>query len=443
MATQTLANRWNAYMLEVYASRKGPGPLGTVVFEEIEAQAKEKLQHVPGAFMYAAGTAGTGSTYRANLRAFERYRIVPRMLVDATTRNLETLPADDDIRRHPPSPNLPLSNRRPIPLLSRRRTWPSSRCRRLSIPFVMSTVATRSIELVAAANGPTAHRWFQLYWPADPAVTLSILARAKAAGFAALVLTLDTMMAGWRTHDINTAYVPFRHGVSVQVGTSDPVFMRGIGREPLTALEDHPQFPYDAADMDRRIAAGDARAKDAAELGAAWLKVANNGKFRTWDDLQFLRDNWDGPFLLKGIQSVQDAEKALEYGVDGIVVSNHGGRQVDGAIPALYALAHIMKSPKVREAQASGKLTVLFDSGIRTGPDIFKALALGAQAVLVGRPYLYASVVAGQAGVEQLIKHTVADLDTTLALAGYRSIAEIQGRAQDVLLDLGEPVVES
>ncbi|KAJ7618929.1 oxidoreductase [Mycena polygramma] len=419
---------WKGYMLSLYISRKAPQPLGTVVFDEIEAKAKEALKDYPGAFMYAGGSAGTNSTYRANLRAFEKYRIIPRMLVDATTRSLET--TIFGVKHSSPIFIAPIGVQGIFS--AEAELAPARAGQKLGVPFIMSTASTRSIEDVAEANGD-GHRWYQLYWPASKEVLLSILGRAKASGFTALVVTLDTMLLGWRPHDLEKAYIPFGHGVGVQVGTSDPVFMARFGREPIKT---YPEFPYDAAEMDRRYAAGDKEAKDGVFLGMEWLKECNSGLFHSWEDLRFIRENWDGKLVLKGIQSVQDAEKCLEHGVDGIIVSNHGGRQVDGAIPSLYALARIMKSTVVKGAQASGKLTILFDSGIRTGPDIFKALALGAQAVVLGRPWLYGSIIAGQAGVEQVLRHTVADLDATLGLSGYTSLNEIQGKGDEVLFEV-------
>lgn len=260
---------------------------------------------------------------------------------------------------------------------------PARAGKNLGIPFIMSTAASRTIEDVAEANGD-GHRWYQLYWPATHEVLLSLLSRAKASGFTALVVTLDTMLMGWRPGDLENSYVPFAHGVGVQVGTSDPVFMARLGREPIVGSR--PKFPYNSRDMDRLYISGDKEGfllvteaqnlilsvqevKDAVYLGMEWLKECNSGLFHSWEELRFIREHWDGPLVLKGIQSVQDAEKSLDYGVDGIVVSNHGlrlyfvsaqhgielaligGRQVDGAIPSLYALARIMRSPIVKAAQ--------------------------------------------------------------------------------------------
>ncbi|KAJ7601429.1 oxidoreductase [Mycena polygramma] len=420
---------WNGYMRSLYLSRKAPQPLGTVVFDEIEAKAKEALKDYPGAFMYAGGSAGTESTYRANLRAFEKYRIVPRMLVDATTRSLET--TIFGVKHSSPIFMAPIGVQG---VFSAEAEFAPARAgQKLGVPFIMSTPSTRSIEDVAEANGDGC-RWYQLYWPASNEVLLSLLGRAKFSGFTALVVTLDATMLGWRTHDLDKSYSPCAHnGIGAQVGMSDPVFMARFGRQPIKT---YPKFPYDAAKMNRLYDAGDKEVKDNAFLGLEWLKEINSGLFHSWEDLRFIREHWDGKLVLKGIQSVQDAEKCLDYGADGIIVSNHGGRQVDSAIPSLYALARIMRSQVVKEAQASGKLTILFDSGIRTGPDIIKALALGAQAVLLGRPWIYGSIVAGQAGVEQVLRHTVADLDTTLGLCGYTSINEIQGKADEVLIEV-------
>ncbi|KIM43077.1 hypothetical protein M413DRAFT_395561 [Hebeloma cylindrosporum] len=379
--------------------------------------------------MYAGGSAGTNSTYRANRQAFEKYGIIPRMLVNATTRSLETkifgvthsspvfiAPIGVQAIFHPEA-----------------EINPAKAAKALGIPFILSTAASRTIEEVAEANGD-GYRWFQLYWPRTNDVTLSLLKRAKDNNYKALVVTLDTMSLGWRPHDLETAYIPFAHGWGVQVGKSDPVFMARYGKQPVT--DEHPDFPYNPTGIDKGIMDGDLKCREDTFFGMEWLKEANSGLYRDWNDLKFLRENWEGPLVLKGIQSVHDAEKALEYGVDGIIVSNHGGRQVDGAIPSLLALEMIMKSPKIKAAQQSEKLTILFDSGIRTGSDIIKALALGAQAVLLGRPWLYGSIVGGQAGVEQVLRHTLADLDNTLGLAGFTNLSEIQGKGEDVIVKL-------
>ncbi|KAF8158432.1 oxidoreductase [Crassisporium funariophilum] len=422
-------NPWSTYMADIYRSRQGPQPLGTVSFDEIEAKARETLKDYGGAFMYAGGSAGTNSTYRANLRAFEKFGIIPRMLVNATKRSLETTIFGVTY----PSPIIIAPIGVQAIFAPDAEFNPARAGKVVGVPYILSTAASRTIEEIAEANGD-GHRWYQLYWPRTNDVTLSLLKRAKDNKYEALVVTLDTMGLGWRPHDLETAYIPFAHGLGIQVGKSDPVFMARYGKQPVT--DEHPSFPYEPAKIDKAFAAGDEKAREDVFFGMEWLKETNSGLYRDWEDLKFLRDNWEGPLVLKGIQSVHDAEKALDYGVNGIIVSNHGGRQIDGAIPSLLALEMIMKSPKIKAAQQSGQITILFDSGIRTGSDIIKALALGAQAVLLGRPWVYGSIVGGQAGVEQVLRHTLADLDNTLGLAGFTSLSEIQGKGEEILVRL-------
>jgi len=216
---------------------------------------------------------------------------------------------------------------------------------------------------------------------------VSLLNRAKNNGYSALIITLDTMSIGWRPHDLDTAYLPFLHSYGCQNGFADPVFMARYGKQP--ELRSKLAFPYDPHGINARVQQGDPVAKTMVHMGTEWVREMSSGRQRSWDELKLLRDNWEGPLVLKGVQCAADAELAVDAGVDGIVVSNHGGRQVDAGVSALWSLEHIMKSTKVKEAQASGRFTVLFDSSIRTGPDIFKALALGAQAVLrESRSYL-------------------------------------------------------
>ncbi|KIY52021.1 oxidoreductase [Fistulina hepatica ATCC 64428] len=412
---------WSSYMESIYRSGKPPKPLGTVDFKEIEEMARQKLKDYPGAFLYTFGGAGTNSTRHANRLALDNYKIIPRMLVDSTNRSLEVTlfgikypapvlvgPVGVNTLAHPDA-----------------ELGPARAAGRLGIPYCLSTAASRTIEEVAAAvgNGP---RWYQLYWPTTNEVTLSLLQRAKKNGFTALVVTLDTTILGWRPHDL-------------RVGLSDPVFMKKFGRQPMTDF--HPEFPHDPAKLHKLYAEGDPKVRELAQLGTEWNREITPGIFRSWDDLKFLRDNWDGPLILKGIQRVQDAERAIEYGMNGIVVSNHGGRQIDGTIPSLYALEQVMKSETVRSKQSSGEFTVLFDSGIRTGADIIKAIALGAQAVLIARPWIYGMMIAGEAGVEQVLRHILADLDVTMGLAGYATIADFQGKGSDVVVKMASAML--
>ncbi|UKZ81783.1 hypothetical protein TrVFT333_009556 [Trichoderma virens FT-333] len=265
----------------------------------------------------------------------------------------------------------------------------------LGIPYIHSTAATCSIEEVAQANG-AGHRWFQLYWPKDHELTKSLLFRAKQNGYEVLVVTLDTWALAWRPSDLDNGYVPFMKGVGTQNGFSDPVF----------------QEKY-------RQTAGKDIEEDVVAAASAWNAdlFSSQGSRHTWEDIAFLRSHWDGPIVLKGIQHVDDAVMALRSGVQGIVVSNHGGRQVDGAIGSLEVLPEIVDA-------VGDSLAVLFDSGIRTGSDIVKALCLGAKAVLVGRPWVYGLGIAGKKGAQDVLLGLLTDLDLTLGLAGLQGIQD-------------------
>jgi lactate 2-monooxygenase len=349
----------------------------------LEAAAREAME--PGPFGYIAGGAGNGATDRANLAAFTRWQIVPRMLTGSTDRELATTVLGTEM----PAPIMvaPVGVQslfHPDGELATARAAAS-----VGVPMIMSTAASHTIEEVAQANGD-GPRWFQLYRPNDDDVCVSILRRARAAGFSVLVLTLDTWTLAWRPVDLDRAFLPFIRGVGTAVPFSDPAFLAGLAKPP---------------------------AEDLAPAVGKWVPMFT-GTDRTWEDLAFIREHWDGPLVLKGIQHTDDARLAEEAGVDGIVVSNHGGRQVDGAIGALEALPGIV-------AAVGDRLTVLFDSGIRTGADVFKALALGAKAVCVGRPYAYGLGLAGEDGVRQVLRGLMADLDLTLGLAGHHSVHEL------------------
>jgi isopentenyl diphosphate isomerase/L-lactate dehydrogenase-like FMN-dependent dehydrogenase len=349
----------------------------------LEGVAEARL--APEPFWYVAGAAGSGATARANRAAFDDWRIVPRMLTGATQRDhavtvlgtampapIITAPVGVQSILHP---DAELAVARAVA--------------ELGLTMTLSTVSSYPLEQVAQASGDGS-RWFQLYWPNDEAVCLSLLTRAKAAGFTALVVTLDTWLLGWRPHDLDHAYLPFLTGEGLGNYFEDPAFLTGLAKPPA---EDMP-----AALM-------------------RWLPMFT-GTDHTWDNVAFLRDNWDGPIALKGIQHVADARRAVDAGVQGIVVSNHGGRQVDGAIASLHAL------PEIAEA-VGDRLDVLFDSGIRTGADVVKALALGAKAVLVGRPWAYGLALGGQDGVRHVLRSLLADFDLTMALSGHRIPAEL------------------
>jgi lactate 2-monooxygenase len=372
------------YANEIYLQGLGDVlPAFTTDTSRLEESARSVME--PGPFWYVAGGAGSGATVRANRDAFDRWRLVPRMLRDATNRSLATTVLGTSM----PAPVLlgPVGVQSIIHPEGELAT--ARAAAELGLPMVMSTASSYSIEDVAESSGDGA-RWFQLYWPNDPDVCASFLRRAEAAGFTTLVVTLDTWLLGWRPRDLDQSYLPFIRGTGLAVYFSDPVFRAGLDKAP----ED--------------------------DLMAAllrWLPMFA-GTDKSWDDLPFLREHWSGPIVLKGIQHVNDARRAADVGMDGIIVSNHGGRQVDGAIASLDAL------PAIAEAVGE-RLTVLFDSGVRTGSDVLKALALGADAVLIGRPYAYGLAHGGQDGVRHVLRSLLADLDLAMALSGHRSVEEL------------------
>ncbi|PCH39047.1 oxidoreductase [Wolfiporia cocos MD-104 SS10] len=419
-----LSRSWGSFAKTLYKSRQPP--IVAVSVDKLEQAAREKLKDSPDAFLYVFGSAGTGATYAENRAEFQRWKIIPRVLRDVSQCNLETTLFGVKY----PSPLICSPIGAQTIVHADGECGSAAGAGALGIPYVMSTASSRSIEAVAKANG-SSPRWYMLYWGKEKDVTLSILSRIKKSGFSALVVTVDAMILGWRPFDLDTAYFPLTHGLGTAVGLTDPVFMAKFGLEPFPE-DERLDFPYDAAKQDALIQAGDKRAIDRSRLGQEFYRqVTDTGK--TWEDLAWLKQHWDGPLILKGILSPKDAELAIDYGADGIVVSTHGGRQVDGEISSLKALHRIMQSPKVRAAQASGKFTVILDSGIRTGSDILKAIALGAQAVMYGRPIMYALTLAGPAGVESQIRSILADFATTLSLSGFSNVEELRLNGAEVV----------
>ncbi|GIV59905.1 MAG: oxidoreductase [Rhodothermaceae bacterium] len=369
--------------LQIYlAGMQGQKPPLPVAFEELERLAAERMK--PEAFAYVAGGAGGEETMRANRAAFRRWRLVPRMLRDVARRDLSV----ELLGRRLPAPVL-LAPVGVLGIVHEEGELAVARAARdLGLPFLLSTVASKPIEAVAGVMGE-APRWFQLYPGRHPEVTASLLRRAEAAGYEAVVVTLDTRLLAWRERDLQHAYLPFLHGDGLANYFTDPVFR--------AALEAPPEEDPVAA---VRLFAG-----------------IFSDPALTWGELARLREVTRLPVLVKGLLHPDDARQALDHGVDGIIVSNHGGRQVDGAVAALDAL------PPVVEA-VRGRVPVLFDSGIRRGADVVKALALGAQAVLVGRPYVYGLALGGADGVRGVLLNLLADLDLTLALCGCTSVTE-------------------
>lgn len=369
------------YQYEIYLSGlAGTKPSQPVDIEHLEARAREVM--TPEAYGYVAGGAASEDTVRANREAFRRWRIVPRMLRDVSERDLSTTV----LGRRLPAPVMiaPVGVQSIVHADGELATARAAAS--IGVPMILSTASSYPMEQVAEALGET-QRWYQLYWPKDRELAASFLKRAEAAGFTAVVVTLDTSILAWRPRDLQEAYLPFLQGVGIANYLSDPVFKAAVGSDDLQASVGH------------------------------FVGLFGNPAL-TWDDLAWLRDNTSLPVLLKGILHPEDAARAAELRVQGVIVSNHGGRQVDGSIGALDALPDVV-------AAAGDKLEVLFDSGIRTGADAFRALALGARAVLLGRPVMWGLGVAGEQGVQTVLRGFLADLDLTFALSGYTEVEQV------------------
>ncbi|WP_344312290.1 alpha-hydroxy-acid oxidizing protein [Agromyces terreus] len=421
-----------AVQSEVYrAGLSGSKPAVPVDPAALERAARKAT--TAEAFAYLAGGAGSESTMAANRAAFDRWRIWPRVLRDVSHRDLS------------------------IELLGRRRSTPfllapigvaelahpdadtavGRAAAALDVPYVLSNQASRSMEEVTAEMGD-ASRWFQLYWSSYDELNESFVRRAEACGCEAIVVTLDTHLLGWRARDLDAAFLPFSRGQGIAQYTSDPVFAdlvrdrvaasgaapgpAGAGSRPRIT----PTLLVSALSIARAgarspLVDGGIREALRSPLPRAAIETfldvfADPGL--TWDDLGNLRE-WTGlPILLKGVMHPSDAARALDAGVDGIVVSNHGGRQIDGSVASLEALPAVLE-------RVGGRVPVVLDSGVRGGADAFKALALGASAVGIGRPYAYGLAVAGAEGVREVVRNHIAELDLTMALAGRRSIEEI------------------
>jgi L-lactate dehydrogenase (cytochrome) len=373
------------YYREIYArGLGGEAPTIPVAIAELERRAAEEMDPKAAAYVFAG--AGTEETMDANRAAFARRRLVPRMLRDVAERDLSTTVLGTEM----PAPLLlaPVGVQKIVHEDGELATARAAGA--LGVPMIASTTSHYTLEEIAAACGDGGPHWFQLYWSKERRIVESFVRRAEAAGYGAIVVTVDTFIPGWKPRDLQQAWLPFLQGMGVANFFADPVFREGLDKDPE---------------------------EDVGTATGHFLSVYVNPSL-TWDDLEWLRELTSLPILVKGIQHVDDAREAAARGLDGIVVSNHGGRQIDGAIASLDAL------PPIAEA-VGGNLTVLFDSGIRSGSDIIKALALGADAVLLGRPYIWGLALEGQQGVETVLKMILADLDLTMSLCGYTEPAQL------------------
>ena len=403
------------------AGALGRRPAVPADFAGLEAAAREVSS--AKAWAYVAGGAGEGRTMRNNRDAFDRWAIVPRMAHGNVERDLSR-----DLLGTPLSSPVLLAPVGAGALMGADSDVKIARAAAvLGVPYVFSHQGCNPMEETAAAMGETP-RWVQLYWSTDEDLVDSTIQRAEAIGAGALVVTLDTTVLGWRPQDLGLGSLPFSQGLGIAQYTSDPHF-REVVRERVRAARSGGA----KADVEVTLGAirtllamtraypgrflANLRSPEPRAAVETFLDIYSNPGL-SWDHLATLRDRTRLPVVLKGILHPDDAQRAFDLGVDGIVVSNHGGRQVDNAIASLDALVAI------RERVGSAP-TVLLDSGIRTGADVFTALALGADAVLLGRPYMYGLALAGQRGVEEVVANVIAELDLTMALTGVADLAGI------------------
>ncbi|HEX9040319.1 MAG TPA: lactate 2-monooxygenase [Trebonia sp.] len=372
------------FQLEIYlAGLGGTVPSLPVSFADLEARAAHALP--PSVLSYVAGGAGDERTQRANVAAFSQWGLMPRMLVGAVTRDLSV----DLFGMRLPSPVF-LAPIGVIGLCAQDGHGDlatAEAAARLTVPMVASTLSADPMEDVARRLGAVPG-FFQLYTPTDRELAESLVSRAEQAGFNGIVVTLDTWITGWRPRDLSTSNFPQLRGMCLANYTSDPVFRSRLAQAP----EENPMAAV-----------------------AHWAGIFGNPL--TWDDLPWLRSLTKLPLILKGICHPDDARRALDLGADGIYVSNHGGRQANGGLPALDCLPDVVK--------AAARRPVLFDSGVRSGADIVKALALGATAVGIGRPYAYGLALGGSRGVEHVLRTLLAEADLIMAVDGYPTLADL------------------
>ncbi|WP_029457431.1 alpha-hydroxy-acid oxidizing protein [Dietzia alimentaria] len=389
----------------------------------LEAAAKRALARRPGgrkAWAYIYGGAGAGATMDANRAAFDRRQIVPRMLRDTSERDLSV----ELFGRRLPAPVLvaPIGA---AGLITRDADIDvGAAAAERGLPYILSSQGSSPMEAAAAAMG-SSPRWFQLYWSKDEELVDSFIARAEAIGAGALVVTLDTTTLGWRPWDLDLGSLPFTRGVGIAQYTSDARFAELVAERLAADAEEAPvtvtpQAVKTLVEMARNMPGrlvDNLRAPETRAAVQTFLDTFSNPALN-WEHIATLRERTRLPVVLKGVLHPDDARRAFDAGVDAVMVSNHGGRQVDGAIGSLDALV------RVREAVGS-EPTVLLDSGIRGGADVVKAMACGADAVTLGRPHLYGLAIAGRRGVGEVLDNILAEIDLTMSLSGVSSWGEV------------------
>ncbi|UQA97675.1 alpha-hydroxy-acid oxidizing protein [Streptomyces halobius] len=379
---------FGSYQDEIYLNGLG-GVMPRFPMSSAELEARAEAVLPPSVWSYVAGGAGDERTQRANVTAFDRWGLIPRTFVGAAERDLSV----ELFGMTLPSPVL-MAPVGVIGLCAQDGHGDLATARaaaRTGVPLIASTLSVDPMEQVAAELGDTPGL-FQLYTPTDRDLAESLVRRAETAGFKGIVVTLDTWITGWRPRDLATSNFPQLRGHCLANYTSDPVFRAQLERTP----QEDPQ---------------------AAVL--RWAQVFGNPL--TWADLPWLRSLTDLPLIVKGICHPEDVRRAKDGGVDGIYCSNHGGRQANGGLPALDVLPAVVK--------AADGLPVLFDSGIRSGADIIKAIALGATAVGIGRPYAYGLALGGTDGVVHVLRTLLAEADLIMAVDGYPTLEQLTPEA--------------
>ncbi|HMQ50081.1 MAG TPA: lactate 2-monooxygenase [Saprospiraceae bacterium] len=396
----------------------GEVPAIPASYELLEKRVSQLIS--PKAFAYIAGGAGAEQTIKNNASGFDRWQIVPRMLKDVSQCDTSLF-----LLGQPLSAPVLLSPIGVLELAHRQADKAVAKAAaNLGIPMIFSNQASVPMEDCAALMGQ-APRWFQLYWSKSYDLVASLVQRAEACGCSAIVVTLDTTMLGWRARDIDEAYLPFLMGMGIAQYSSDPVFQKLLDDPPTSSeVAVKPKITLKTlsnlvALMRRYPGSFGANLSSGRPLKAVrqFINLYTNPALN-WEDLPFLRQHTSLPILLKGILHPDDARRAVQAGIDGIIVSNHGGRQVDGAIASIDALPGIVDA-------VSGQIPVLMDSGIRSGAHIFKALALGAKAVCIGRPYVYGLALKGESGVSAVLQNMLADFELTMRLSGCTHLSEI------------------
>ena len=374
---------------------------------------------------YASSNAGMSNTHLANRQAFFRHRIIPRQLVDTEKRDTKTVIFGHEVAA-------PIGT---APIGINRIYHPAAEAAvakvagELNIPYSLSTAGSKSIEEVARANergyqeshgckqkNLESPRFYQLYMPHDDEITHSLLTRAHTNGYSVVIITVDTPQLGWRHDDVATSNYAFYRGIGAGLGLTDPVFRK--------RCSDDPNVPKEELDPT------DDASKLPVQASAKWVDTIWHGRAWGWDKIVWVMKLWKEisggkPFVVKGIQSVEDAKHCVELGIDGIVVSNHAGRQVDGAIASLDALENIVDGLNTWRPGVLDKFTITFDSGVRGASDAVKALALGARFVFVGRLFVWGLSIMGEAGVRHVLKSLLADLDILMAVGGLNSVDEM------------------